>query len=113
MQKVLRSEGYYDARVEYRLESEEKPVRVTVEVATGARYVLKQFVVTYSGPGSSDPELPRDAHLLGATPGQPARAEVVADARRGSWRFSLTRGIHWQRSRINRRSSIMRMTACQ
>ncbi len=81
MQKVLRSEGYYDARVEYRLASEEKPVRVTVEIATGGRYVLKQFVVSYSGPGSTDPELPRDAHRLGATPGQPARAEVVADAR--------------------------------
>jgi len=81
MQKVLRSEGYYDARVVYRMESEEKPVRVTVEVVTGARYVLKQFVVTYSGPGSDDAELPRDAHRLGATPGQPARAKVVADAR--------------------------------
>jgi translocation and assembly module TamA len=82
MQKVLRSEGYYDARIVYRMESEEKPVRVTVEVVTGERYVLKQFVVSYSGPGSSNPELPRDAHRLGATPGQPARAEVVADARR-------------------------------
>lgn len=81
MQKVLRSEGYYDARVVYRMESEEKPVRVTVEVVTGARYMLKRFVVTYSGPGSGDAELPRDAHRLGATPGQPARAEVVADAR--------------------------------
>jgi translocation and assembly module TamA len=81
MQKVLRSEGYYDARVVYRMESEEKPVRVTVEVVTGARYKLKRFVVTYSGPGSGDAELPRDAHRLGATPGQPARAEVVADAR--------------------------------
>ena len=81
MQKVLRSEGYYDARVEYRLASEEKPVQVTVEVVTGARYRLKQFVITYSGPGSGDPELPRDADRLGATPGQPARAEVVAEAR--------------------------------
>ena len=82
MQKVLRSEGYYDARVEYRLASEEKPVQVTVEVVTGARYRLKQFVIAYSGPGSGDPELPRDADRLGATPGQPARAEVVVDARK-------------------------------
>jgi translocation and assembly module TamA len=82
MQKVLRSEGYYAARVEYRMEPDRKPVRVTLEIVTAARYVLKQFVITYSGPGSSDPDLPRDPESIGATPGQPARAEVVADARR-------------------------------
>ncbi len=82
MQKVLRSEGYYDARVEYRLESEEKPVQVTVEVVIGARYDLKQFVITYSGPGSGDPKLFGDANRLGAVSGQPARAQLVADARK-------------------------------
>ncbi len=82
IQKVLRSEGYYDARVEYRLEPDKKPVRVTVEIATGARYVLKQFDITYSGPGSGDPDLPRDPDRIGATPGLRARAEMVTDARR-------------------------------
>ncbi len=82
MQKVLRSEGYYAARVTYRMDPDRKPVRVTLEFVTGARYVLKQFVTTYSGPGADDPDLPRNADRIGATPGQPARAEVVADARR-------------------------------
>ncbi|GMQ96198.1 MAG: autotransporter assembly complex family protein [Gammaproteobacteria bacterium] len=82
MQKVLRSEGYYAARVEYRMEPDRKPVRITLVIVTGARYVLKQFVTIYSEPGSKDPDLPRDVDRIGATPGQPARAEMVADARR-------------------------------
>ena len=82
MQKVLRSEGFYAAGVEYRMEPDRKPVRVTLQIVTAARYVLKQFVIVYSGPGSGDPDLPRDADRIGASAGQAARAELVADARR-------------------------------
>ncbi len=82
LQKVLRSEGYYDARIEYRIERDEAPVQVIVEIAAGERYLLRRYTIAYSGAGSEDPQLPRDSASVGATPGEPARAEVVTGARR-------------------------------
>ena len=82
LQKVLRSEGYYDARVEYRIGADREPVRVFVDIATGDRFLLERYTITYSGSGSDDPGLPQDPDGIGATLGEPARAEVVADARR-------------------------------
>ena len=80
--KVLRSEGYYDGQLDYRIETEEKPVRVFVDITVGARYLLEGYTIRYSGPGSDDEDLPRDIGSIGVTLGQPARAETVADARR-------------------------------
>lgn len=82
LQTVLRSEGYYDARIEYRLESEKDPVGVFVDVATGPRYTLARFTVTYSGVGSDAPDLPMEPDALGVILGDPARAEMVTTARR-------------------------------
>ena len=82
LNKVLRSEGYYDAQLDYRLETDEKPVRVFVDIDTGVRYVLERYTIGYTGPGSDDPDLPYDAGSIGITLGQPARAETVAGARR-------------------------------
>lgn len=82
LQKVLRSEGYYDARVSYRIDADEAPVRVYMDVEPGARYTLTQFTIHFSGPGSDDQQLPRDRAALGVETGVPARAETVAHARR-------------------------------
>ena len=82
LQTVLRSEGYYDGRLEYRLESDEEPVGVYVDIATGPRYTLGRFIITYSGAGSGAPDLPTEPVALGAIPGEPARAETITTARR-------------------------------
>lgn len=81
LQKVLRSEGYYDARIEYGIEPEETPVRVSVEITVGERYLLGRYTISYSGPGSDNPDLPRDSGIVGAMPGEPARAVTVRNAR--------------------------------
>jgi len=81
LQKVLRSEAYYDSRVEYGIESDSEPVQVFVDIAVGVRYLLKQYSITYSGPGSEYPDLPRESGQIGVTPGEPARAELVTGAR--------------------------------
>lgn len=81
LQKVLRSEGYYDARIAYRLEPDEKPIGVFVDITPGNRYTLTKYAITYSGSGSDDPGLPRDPDALDASPGQPARAATVTEAR--------------------------------
>lgn len=80
--KVLRSEGYYDGRLAYRLETNDKPVAVFIDITTGARYTLEQYLITYSGPGSDDQNLPRDPASIGISLGEPARAETVVNARR-------------------------------
>ena len=82
LDKVLRSEGYYDGRVTYRIDDTQKPVQVFMDVVPGDRYTLKDFTIRYSGAGADDPQLPRDAQALGVTMGEPARAEAVAGARR-------------------------------
>lgn len=81
MQKVLRSEGYYSARVEYRLEPDESPVGVFLDIVPGAQYTLSRYTIRYSGPGSNDPDLPRDPADIGLTLGESARAERVKGAR--------------------------------
>ena len=81
LQKVLRSEAYYDSRVEYRIDSDSEPVQVFVDIAVGVRYLLKQYTITYSGPGFEYPDLPREPGSVGVIPGQPARAELVTGAR--------------------------------
>ena len=81
LQKVLRSEAYYDSRVEYRIESDSEPVQIFVDITIGVRYLLKQYTITYSGPGSEYPDLPQEPGRVGVIPGQPARAELVTGAR--------------------------------
>ncbi|MFA9420642.1 MAG: autotransporter assembly complex family protein [Gammaproteobacteria bacterium] len=81
LQKVLRSEAYYDSRVEYRIESDSEPVQIFVDISIGVRYLLKQYTITYSGPGSEYPDLPQEPGGVGVIPGQPARAELVTGAR--------------------------------
>lgn len=81
LEKVLRSEGYYDAQLTYRMETQEQPVGVFVDIAVGPRYLLEEYTIRYSGPGSGEADLPQDVGSIGVTLGQPARAATVADAR--------------------------------
>ena len=51
-EKILRSEGYYDGKVAYRIEAEERPVQIFIDMDAGPRYRLKRYTVEYVGPGS-------------------------------------------------------------
>ena len=82
LEKVLRSEGYYDGQLAYRMETKNKPVHVFVDIEIGPRYRIEEYTIRYSGTGSGGPDLPQDIGSIGVTLGQPARAAVVADARR-------------------------------
>ena len=82
LQKVLRSEGYYDAKIAYRIDADEEPVRVFLDLTPGPRYRLGRFEIRYLGIGSDAADLPSDAAALGAVVGDPARAEMVTGARR-------------------------------
>ncbi len=82
LQKVLRSEAYYDSGIDYRIDAELTPVQVIIDILSGPRYQLRQYTITYSGQGSEDSNLPGDAASIGVNPGQSARAELVLGARR-------------------------------
>jgi translocation and assembly module TamA len=77
LQTVLRSEGYYGARIDYQLAGDERPVAVTLNIDPGERYRLVAFAIRYSGAGADDPDLPQEPEDVGVSLGGPARAEVV------------------------------------
>ncbi|MBW1865922.1 MAG: hypothetical protein JRI64_09905, partial [Deltaproteobacteria bacterium] len=80
-QKVLRSEGYYDGKLTYRLEAEQRPVRIFIVIDAGSRYHLKRYTVEYVGPGSDTEGLPREPEDAGLSLEEPARAQLIVDAR--------------------------------
>ena len=80
---ALRAEGFYASRLNYHIDNQVTPVEVMIEVDHGPRYVIKQYLVEYQGPGSADKGLPRTREALGITTGEPARSEWVLDTEDG------------------------------
>ena len=80
-QKVLRSEGYYDGKLTYRIEAEQRPVHIFIDIDAGPRYRLKRYAVEYVGPGSDTEGLPREPKDAGLSLEEPARAQLIVDAR--------------------------------
>lgn len=76
---ALRSEGYYDSGVDYRIDAESRPVTVTLDVERGAPYQLAAYSIRYAG----DPEragLVHDPALLGVELGRRGRAPAIVAA---------------------------------
>lgn len=92
LREVLRSEGYYDAVLDYHLETSEQPIAVQVEVKPGVRYKLMAFTIAYEGsppPGTvAQPSLAD----IGVTLGMPARAPDVRTAEQKAVDVLLARG---------------------
>ena len=81
-QKILRSEGYYDGKLTYRIEAEQRPVQIFIDIDAGPRYCLKRYTVEYVGPGSDTEGLPREPEDAGLSLEEPARAQLIVDARK-------------------------------
>ncbi|MDX1434549.1 MAG: autotransporter assembly complex family protein [Gammaproteobacteria bacterium] len=79
---IFRSEGYYDARVEYRIDEASDPVTVAIDATPGPLYKLVRYRIAYSGTGSQAKDLVTEMEELGLAVNQPARAEAVVAARR-------------------------------
>ena len=82
LQKVLRSEAYYDSGIDYQIDAEITPAQLSMKIDIGPRYRLRKYTITYSGAGSGDSSLPHEPVDIGARSGEPARAELVLSARR-------------------------------
>ncbi len=80
--KILRSEGYYDGKLTYRIEAEQRPVHIFIDIDAGPRYRLKRYAVEYVGPGSDIDGLPREPEDAGFSLEEPARAQLIVDARK-------------------------------
>lgn len=90
LREVLRSEGYYDAALSYRVATDERPIKVTIEVEPGTRYKLAAFAIDYAPPAPEETARPKPADI-GIKPGMPARAPDVRDAE--------TKAVAWLRER--------------
>ena len=80
LQTALRSEGYYDGEVDYRIDQSVRPLMVDLQVVTGTRYRLEAYEIRYTGPLADKSGLPKDLATLGIQPGMPARAPAIVGA---------------------------------
>lgn len=78
LETALRSAGYYDARLDIRVDPDAAPAKVTVAVEPGPAYRFKSIVVRTES-GAPLPGAPIDADELGLKPGERARAPQVVD----------------------------------
>lgn len=83
LRKALRSEGFYDSKVDIRIKPDAEPVKVVIDVATGPIYVLGETEVVYTREIRPDVPVPRGiADLDGLTTGMDARAPRIVAAQR-------------------------------
>lgn len=77
---VLRSEGYYDALIDYRIDDQASPMSVTVVVDTGPIYRLQLYDVLFEEEAAETPRVPPPLSALGLRLDQPARAADIIGA---------------------------------
>jgi translocation and assembly module TamA len=78
LQRALRSEGYYDAKIDVSIDPEVEPVKVVFQVDPGPRYRLRDVAIEVTSP---EAELPLPSlEELGIAPGTPAVAQTILDA---------------------------------
>lgn len=100
LDEALRSQGYYDARIDVSVETAQEPAVVRVAIATGPVYRLAAYDVRYVAGAAGD--LPRDPAALGLSIGAPARAADVVAAEETLFRELANRGRPFAQRRDRR-----------
>lgn len=76
---VLRSEGYYGAKITYEIDRDQKPIRVAIAVDPGERFTIGAYSIELTGPESLPQSVKDEAQAAAQKQvGQPARSETVA-----------------------------------
>jgi translocation and assembly module TamA len=88
--KVLRSEGYYDSKIEPTVDAGKPPHRITLKITLGPAYALAAFDITYTTTTRDD--WPSSAESLSLRLGARARAPDVIEAERQVLRILAERG---------------------
>lgn len=78
--EVLQSEGYYDARVDYRIDTSRSPAAVDVRLDAGPRYTISELAVRLTGTVTDEAPIAAELERLRAMAGDPARAKDILDA---------------------------------
>ena len=78
--KVMRSQGYYDARISYQIDSDHTPVRVVFQIIAGPPYRLESVDIQLSGDEAVGKTRPQLLQALGLNLGKPAHSRAIRDA---------------------------------
>ncbi|MCR9212212.1 MAG: autotransporter assembly complex protein TamA [Proteobacteria bacterium] len=78
--KVLRSEGYYNNKVEFELDDTEIPAKITFNITAGTLFRISKFEIVFTK-ARLEPE-PLDMEAVGIKIGMPARSEDIISAQR-------------------------------
>jgi translocation and assembly module TamA len=89
-ERVLKSEGFYDATATLALDPSASPAIVQLSLRPGTRYTLAEASFALDLP--ADVELPAPSHFA-LKAGQPARAAEIVAAERGAVRWLRDRGF--------------------
>ncbi len=96
---ALRSEGYYQSKIDLEVDSETVPAEVTLRITTGPRYKLQTYDITFDGnPPPTEAEQPSLAEI-GIELGMPARAPAVVNAEQSLVNLLQERGYPFARVR--------------
>jgi translocation and assembly module TamA len=75
---VLRSEGYYGARISYQIDRNVKPIRVAIDVEPAERFTIGAYTIELTGPASLPRSVKDEAQAVAQKQvGLPARSETV------------------------------------
>ncbi|MBK8208982.1 MAG: outer membrane protein assembly factor [Rhodospirillales bacterium] len=77
---VLRSEGYYDSLIDYRIDDQVSPIVITVVVDVGPVYRLQAYDVVFENEDTEAPREPPPLSALGLRLGERARSADVITA---------------------------------
>lgn len=92
IREVLRSEGFYDARIDIAMEDEARPVPIRIIVDPGPEFVLQAYDLVYQVPEGFPEPGPVNLEDLDLRIGQRARAEPVVQAQTALLRIMADRG---------------------
>jgi translocation and assembly module TamA len=95
--KVLRSQGFYGARVISDMDAGGKPVQVTFRIDTGPLYRIKSVDIQLSGEEPQGRVGVPERKDLGLAPGDPARSKAVVDVEERVIRWFRNRGLPFAR----------------
>ena len=106
-QRVLRSQGYYGARIDITVDADQRPARVSIAINTGPQFRLQECTVAYAGPAPDG--FPDSCDALQVTIGEPARATMVLDAEARLLQPFLERG--YPDAQVGRRAVVDHATS--
>jgi len=81
MATILRSEGYYAAKIDYEIDSSKETTQVTIKIEPEKQFTISSYDIIYLTPFTGPVEdLPKEGDALGIKQGMAGRGETVLSA---------------------------------